>query len=326
MPGTVSKALLKRIAVIDREIGQNRYPNKERLASRLGVSAKTIQRDLEFMKFEYDAPIGFDKQRLGFYYTEADFRMNPLQIEANDFLAVAVTEKILNHYKNTPYVKYFKTFFQKLESMFGDKLSVDIRDIDKIMSFDMSPVRNVASETMSVVNEALEKNRRVKVKYYTGSRASESERKLDIYHLKNYNGDWYIIAYCHTTSKVKVFALSRVREISLTNQTFTVPGDFSIEDYFNDSFGIFKNSHSYIVKLKITGYMVRYITERKWHKSEKLTKLSDGSITLEYKVNDLTEIKFWILSMGSSCEVLSPKELRTEIHSELQYASRLYNP
>ena len=39
---TVNKQLIKRITVIDREIGEKRYPNKERLAVRLEVSTKTI--------------------------------------------------------------------------------------------------------------------------------------------------------------------------------------------------------------------------------------------------------------------------------------------
>lgn len=314
----VNKSLIKRLAVIDREISALRYPNKERLAKHLCVSTKTIQRDIEFMKHHYDAPIGFDKQRRGFYYTDSGFAMNPLEITESDFLAVAVTEKILKQYQNTPYANYFRTFFEKFSNIYNGKLSVDIKDIDKIISFSLNPVRNIPPHIMGSVREALQDNRRINVKYLTGHSGRESERLIDIYHLRNYNGDWYAIAYCHKANGIRVFAVSRFKSISLTNRHYTIPDNFDIEKYFENSFGIFESPRSHSVKLKVTGDMVRYVTERKWHKSERLTRLPDGSITLEYTVNDLNEIKFWALSMGEFCEILEPETLRSEIKSTLK--------
>ncbi len=320
----VSKLLLKRIAIIDREIGQKRYPNKERLADRLGVSTKTIQRDIDFLKSEYQAPIEFNKQRLGFYYTNSDFRMNPLNIDASDFLALAVTDKVLKQYKDTPYAKYFDNFYEKLSYIFDGKLSIDIKDLDNILSFYVGPVRKIKEGVMDNVERALKNNIRVNIFYRTGYSGTESERLIDIYHLKNHNGDWYMIGYCHKANQVKVFALSRIIKIKLTNQHYIVPDGFSIDIYFADSFGMFESKNIYKVKLKVMNESVRYITEREWHKSQKITYLKNGSIILEFTVNNYTEILFWALSMGSDCEVLQPKELRNIMISELSKALNNY--
>lgn len=321
---SVNKLLIKRIAVIDREIGEKRFPNKDRLASRLSVSTKTIQRDLDFMKYEYDAPIGFDKQRKGFYYTNPDFRLNPLQINASDFLAVAVTEKVLEQYKNTPYSGYFKNFYEKISNLFDGKLSVDVRDLDRIMSFYIGPVRQVDKSIMDKVENALRECIRVNVRYLTGYSGTESERFIDIYHLKNYQGDWYIIGYCHKAQQIKVFAVSRIKEITLTNRHYEIPDKFSIDEYFADSFGIFEGGKIHQVKLKIMNESARYVTERKWHKSQKITPQKDGSIVVEYRVNNLTDMFFWILSLGRNCEVLLPKEFREEVIDELKHMAANY--
>jgi len=321
---TVSKSLLKRIAVIDREIGEGRFPNKDRLAKHLGVSEKTIQRDIEFMKFEYDAPIEFDKKHLGFFYTDQNFRMNPLTVDASDFLAVAVTEKVLEQYKNTPYAKYFKNFYKKIANIYEGKLSVNIADIDNILSFYIGPVRYVSEDVMNTTERALRENIRCKMTYITGYTGAVSERLIDIYHLKNYNGNWYIIGYCYKAKKIKVFALSRIKEIKLTNQHFNVPDDFSIEKYFANSFGIFESDKLYDVKLKIMNESVRYIKEKKGHSSEKITDQIDGSIILEYRVNNLTELFFFVLSLGRNCEVIAPKELREQVIDELKGALKNY--
>lgn len=320
----VSKDLLKRIAVIDREIGSKRYPNKERLAKHFSVSTKTIQRDLEFMKFQYSAPIEFDKQHRGFYYDDASFRMNPLAVDASDFLAIAVTEKVLEQYKNTPYVGYFKNFYNKISNIYEGQLSVDIADLDKILSFYIGPVRYVSEEVMHTTERALREFIRCKMTYTTGYSGNVSERLIDIYHIKNYHGEWYLIGYCHKAKKVKVFALSRIKEIRHTNQHFTVPDSFSIEKYFEGSFGLFESSKSYNVKLRIMNDSVRYIKEKKRHSSEILTDQKDGSVILEYKVNDLTELIFWALSLGKDCEVIQPKEFRDHVIDELKEALKLY--
>ncbi|MFA5010532.1 MAG: WYL domain-containing protein [Ignavibacteria bacterium] len=320
----VGKELLARIAVINREIKAGRFPNKERLARSLSVSTKTIQRDIEYMKFEHNAPIEFDKLRRGFYYTDDRFNLNPLTVDASDFLAVAVTEKVLEQYKNTPYSKYFKNFYRKIENIFEGKLSVNINDIDKILSFYVGPVRYVSEEVMNVCERGLRENIRCKMTYMTGYSGAVSERLIDIYHLKNFNGNWYLIGYCHKAKKIKVFALSRIKEIKLTNQYFDVPDDFSIERYFENSFGIFESDKLYNVKLKIMNESVRYVKEKKGHISEKITEQKDGSIILEYKVNNLTDLSFFVLSLGRDCEVISPKEFREDMIKELKEALKNY--
>ena len=321
---TVNKAFLKRLTVIDREIGEKRFPNKERLANKLEVSTKTIQRDIDFMKFEYDAPIEFNKQRSGFYYTEEKYRLNPIKIDSSDLLALAVTEKVLEQYKNSPYAKYFKNFYEKLSFLFDKKISIDAKDLDSIISFQIGPVRSINELVMDKITMAVRESRRVWVKYLTGHSGIVSDREIDIYHIKNHQGDWYIIGYCHKAMMIKVFAVSRIQEIKLTNRYFDIPEDFSIESYFKDSFGIFESKVVHNVKLKVMNESVRYVKEREWHKSQKITQLKDGSIYLEFRVNNLTEVLMWVLSMGKDCKVIQPKLLINDIKNELKGATSNY--
>jgi len=315
---------IKRVAVIDKEVGEKRYPNKERLADRLGVSSKTIQRDLDFMRFQYEAPIEYDPARGGFYYSDPDFRLNPLKIDASEFLALAVTEKVLAQYKDSPYAKYFKNFYNKISNLFDGKLSIDAKVLDKILSFSVGPARPVDKNVMSAVEKGLKGYRILHVKYITGYTKKESEREIDAYHMKNHLGDWYLIGYCHLAKEIRIFALSRIKEIRLTQRHFDVPDSFNINEYFKDSFGIFESDKIYNVKLKVMNETVGYISEREWHKSQKITQQKDGSILIEFKVNNLTEILFWVLSMGKDCEVLQPKELRDAVKNELKEAMKNY--
>ncbi|HEY5125419.1 MAG TPA: WYL domain-containing transcriptional regulator [Ignavibacteria bacterium] len=321
----VHKSLLKRLACIDREIGEKRFPNKERLAKKLEVSSKTIQRDIDFVKFEYDAPIEFDNRRKGYFYTDNKFRLNPLSIDASDFLAIAVTEKVLEQYKDSPYAKHFKKFYEKLSYLFDDKITISAKDLENIISFQIGPVRKIDEKILEKLNIALNSNRRIKIKYFTAYSGISKEREIDPYHIINHQGDWYLIGFCHLTKEIKVFAVSRIQKIKLTNRYFDIPEDFNINKYFKGSFGIFESKDIYNVKLHIFNESVRYVKEKQWHESQKIIEQKDGSITMEMKVNNLTEIMFWILSLGKDCKVLKPKELRNNVIEELKQAILNYN-
>jgi len=134
-----------------------------------------------------------------------------------------------------------------------------------------------------------------------------------------------MVGYCHLSKEIKVFAVSRIQEIKLTNRYYEIPPDFNIKEYFKGSFGIYESKEMYDIKLHITGDSVGYVKEKQWHESQKITDRKDGSMILEFKVNNLTEVTFWILALGKDCKVLKPTELRKNVIEELKQAILNYN-
>lgn len=319
-----NRALIKRIAVIDREIGEKRFPTKEKLSKLLEVSSKTVQRDIEFMRFEFNAPIDFDRIRRGYIYSDKNFRLRPFKIESSDLLAVAVTEKVLKQYEGTPYVDYFKKFFNKISGVLDDKVLVDVKNLSRLISFNPGPVREVNPDIMAKVRKAVMESIRVKVLYETAYSGAKSERLIDIYHLLNHRGDWYFVGFCRKTNSEKVFAVSRIKRIKLTNIYFDKPENFSPEKYFEDSFGIFKSEKMETVRIRVCNDAVRYVSEKKWHKSQKIIKQRDGSILVEYRLNNLTDFFYWVLTLGRDCTVLKPKSLRDDVVNELKLMMKNY--
>ena len=65
-----SRQPMRRMILIHMRLHDAAYPNCRKLAEEWEVSAKTIQRDIEFMRDQLRLPIGYDRERHGFYYTE----------------------------------------------------------------------------------------------------------------------------------------------------------------------------------------------------------------------------------------------------------------
>jgi proteasome accessory factor B len=69
----------------------------------------------------------------------------------------------------------------------------------------------------------------------------------------------------------------------------------------------------YNVKLKFTPKVATNVTEVYWHSTQKVTHNSDGSAIMEFRVDGINEIFWWILGYGDQVQVLSPKVLREKI-------------
>jgi predicted DNA-binding transcriptional regulator YafY len=64
------------------------------------------------------------------------------------------------------------------------------------------------------------------------------DRAVDPYHLFNYMGTWHFIAYCHLRKSIRDFALGRITEAAILQETFERPSNFNMKDFFQTSFGI----------------------------------------------------------------------------------------
>ena len=73
-------AILERLAEIHRKIKSGCYPNARQLAYSLEVSVPTINRDVEFLKDRFYAPIEYDAKNRGYYYSaERIFALNRIK-------------------------------------------------------------------------------------------------------------------------------------------------------------------------------------------------------------------------------------------------------
>lgn len=66
-PGSARQ--LERITTIDRLLRGNAVPTTADLARELGVSERTVYRDLVFLRDRLGAPVGYDARRRGYRYT-----------------------------------------------------------------------------------------------------------------------------------------------------------------------------------------------------------------------------------------------------------------
>jgi len=312
-----------RLLFIDNKIRSGQYPNCSSLAAEWEVSAKTIQRDIDYMRYQLDAPIAYSAGKRGYYYTEEEYQLPALKIRESDLLGLYLADKLLAQYAGTPIYETLCSVFAKIESALPEKVSLDpVIDQEK---FTVLPSFNttIDPKIWQIVIRCLRESRQIEMLYKTPGK-NIVRRKLDPYHAVRFEGDWYIIGFCHLRRDIRTFSLARIQTASETGISFQIPEHFDFKKISGSQFGIHRGEGNIFVKIKFSKNVAEYIKERVWHQSQVLTECDNGEVVLSLTVNHLLELKRWILSWGAEAEVLEPDYLMQDIFLTLQNARQNY--
>ncbi|MGB4852677.1 MAG: WYL domain-containing protein [Ignavibacteria bacterium] len=304
----ISLHVFDRLVKIDSCIGKGRYVKSSDLSRKCNVSERTIYRDLEILKNVYNAPLEYDFKMKSFHYTKK-FQLKTFDLSAGELYDLAVIFELLKSYDHNPYKSGQKSLLNKLRLSFGDEINKKIIDVREKISFRFSPVKRSDEKTFKIIENALLKEKTIQVKYIKTEKENAVSRTIDPYHLRNYNGDWYLIGFEHERKKVRVLSVSRISEVKLTNREFDVPDSFNLEEYFKYSFGKKRTSKPLKIQFEIKKQFINVLTEREIHSSQKLRKLANGNTHVTLTLYELSEIKDWLMKESTRIRVISPPEL-----------------
>ncbi len=328
MKRNITKNIFIRLYRIFQNIRDLNYPSLDRLTEEISfdfgeVSKRTIKRDIATLKYDLELPIEYSRVKKGYYLTEkCDFPFPALS--GGEIISLLIATNMLHQFQGTPLEKSIYTLQNKIEMLFSDQISMNPKELEMALSVNISLIKpkTDVSEVFEKVFNAIREKRRIVIKYHTLSSDEIRERKVDPYHLYNFQGVWYFCGYCHLRKEIRDFALDRIVELSILNEKFLVKEDFNIKDYLNRAFRIYKGEAQKI-KIWFDSYQARWIKERIWHESQKIEELDGGEIILTLEGN-LEEIKRWVMSYGSHCKILEPESLRKDIEEEINKLSTLY--
>ncbi len=294
---------------IHQAIQSGAYPNAVRLAQDLEVSPKSIYRDLEFMRDRLDLPLAFDRNRLGYYYTEEVSAFPTVQITEGELFALIVAEKALQQYRGTSFEKPLLSAIRKMEQSLPDTISLDLADVQRTISFRTSVEPILDFRLFDSLAKATAERKQVQLAYRKPGQPQAELRVVDPYHLANINGEWFLFAYDHLRKDIRTFVPARVKAVKFTGKSFVRSPKFSLERRLRDSFGVRSGEGEFHVVIRFNSQVADYVREKRWHDSQELRELKDGGVELSLKLSSLLEVERWVLSWAGNAVVVKPKEL-----------------
>ena len=113
-----------------------------------------------------------------------------------------------------------------------------------------------------------------------------------------------------------MFAVERIRSISLTEHPYQMPLGFNIDEYVQDALGIMRSGRRIEVELLFSKPAASWVGDKTWHPSQEAKLLKNGSLRMILKVADNDELVCWILSFGSQVRVNKPDVLKQKVREE----------
>lgn len=136
---------------------------------------------------------------------------------------------------------------------------------------------------------------------------------LHPYRLWYHHRAWYVLGFSDMDKSVRTFKLNRIKYLELSEKKFIADNEFDLYECIGRTWSMIPEGRIYNIKLKFLPKVAENVTEVLWHSTQKVTRHSDGSATVEFRVDGLGEISWWILGYADQVQVLAPKALRTKV-------------
>ena len=175
--------------------------------------------------------------------------------------------------------------------------------------------------------KAISERRVLKFKYQKHGSDDVSENFLEPYLIKEAKNFWYVIGkrINKKEQKVLTFALDRIHEMQLTDETFT-DSEIDKKNFFKNVVGVtLGEGKPEKVVLSFSPLQGKYVKTIPIHASQQIIKetKTELKISLELVINH--ELKMQLLSYGENVKVLQPKTLAEEIKAEAKKMVKLYS-
>ena len=179
---------------------------------------------------------------------------------------------------------------------------------------------------LHTIIDAMKENRVLNITYYSYWREEVYNFNVMPYCVKLYRQRWYMVALSEGYDEPRIYALDRIRQLSVTDDTFKMPKDWSAEQYFNGCFGIIADQSidKQIVKLRVTANQAKYLRDLPLHHSQEEVEQNKDYSIFTYFLRPTYDFQQELLWNGEEVEVLEPLWLHDEMRGRIERMLDLY--
>lgn len=285
------------------------------LARRLGVSVRTILRDMEVLGTA-GIPVVADRGRGGGWSLLEGYRtsLTGLHIDEIRALALAAPPRLL---ADLGLEGAAEQAALKLLAALPSVRREEARRMRERIHIDGTRWHGTDEDAACLppLQEAVWQERRIEVDYTRGD-GQAVERLLEPLGLVAKGRTWYLIAAVE--GDVRTYRVSRIRQVRITEGHFTRPPGFHLADYWEQSTREFvANLPRYPALLRVRQDAVRFIESWRWASIEEAAPPdADGWQVLRLMCEEIEDAAACVLACGGLALVLEPQALADEVRRQ----------
>lgn len=296
--------------------------NARDLALELNRSERTIYRYLQDLSTELQVPVYYQDG----YKMAGRPRLAPLDFTPSELIALKTALNAAPIRNTEPLNQHAQSALRKIRAGMNESSFETMGGIGQKVNV-LVPAHETISQKGSLlplIEEAVLNQATLRLTYHSLSADKPRQRQFNAYALVFRRHNWYLVGYCHERRKVIQLKVSRIARASLTGASFRIPGEFSIDRFYENAWEMIPGESAVQVKLIFDCDVARLILEARRHPSQQTMQMKDGRVEFTVQVAGYEEIGWWILSFGGAVEVLEPDELRLWVRAKAEKMARRY--
>jgi proteasome accessory factor B len=320
------RPLWRRLQIIHHEIKEGRHPNTSSLAAQLSVSSKTVQRDLDYLRDELEAPIEFRREENGYAYAGEDYVLPFLPVDGQDLFSIGVAAQVLQLLGGTPLARSLRSCYERLARLMPPAVRLRPEIVREKLALRATAFRPVREDTWQAVAESLQKGLALSIRYRRPGEGPGEPRVIRPYAFVLAGRDWMVLAEDQAQDQVKNFYLARIESPRLTGERYAIPRSFDADAFFRNTFGLFVGKgRAFRFRVRFSPEISDEVREMVWHPQQKIETDRDGAAVLELPAESLREACRFILAYGRHAVALSPPELVADLAAETRAMAARYD-
>ena len=302
-----------RLLAIVLELQGRNLVTAEALAHTFGVTKRTIYRDILALN-ESGVPV-VSAAGQGYWLMEGYF-LPPVSLNLDEAMMVILGSEVMAQSFDAQGRTAAKSASRKIEAALSGAVAKEVAYLKNNIHFVRmdSDVLIDTSETLRLVRGAILEQRPLHLHYFKrkGRTSGEaSERTVDPHALIHFKDAWVLSAYCHLRRAMRIFRLDRIQRIGVLARTFERQPGYSVSMHHEP------NTATQEVELLFDAGVTQWVKERPAYFIHATCETPKG-LRVTLKVHHPEEALSWILSWGSSVQVLSPQNLKDLLRGELE--------
>jgi len=286
------------------------------LARMFGASRRTIFRDLKELQ-DIGVPYRYDA-RTGVYTIAPEYFLPPANLSPQEALSLLLLAEKVSDQIQLPFKRAALQAAVKIENNLPAEIrrrcSSILRNISARTDAQTSMRENGRFDKIfAQLQEAIANRRKVNVRCNSLLDGGAVDLRLCPCHLIYDNGIWHVLGRSETHNNVRTFELNHISELKTAKDCFLVDEEFDVSEYLGRAWSTMPEGQSYNVRLLFLPKVAKDVVGVKWHSTQKVTPNCDGSAIVEFRVDGLNEITWWVVGYGDQVQVLAPQALRKRV-------------
>jgi len=332
----LTRSAFQRYRLIDELI--SRYPRRyskqalfEQLQERCGIrSVSSLEKDIQRLREDHNAPIAYCKRSNGYYYTDPQFRLLRLMLTPDDMEALDYAREVLAATQGASVADELTNALQKVRQSLDIIREVKSDSSSRKVVYVEEKVLGGNRQYVPILIRAINQGRQLQFRYRKHEESGEAAPALRRLHpilLREVADSWYVIGYDEATGRERTYALDRMSELDITDEPCAVPPavlDY-VSELFEHIYGITDSSGPVEdIRLSFSPLFGRYVRAKPIHQTQEVVHEDASECVVRLRLAPNRDLLMHLRSYGEHVRVLAPESLAREVQASLQRALERY--